>query len=337
MQGGAVPVTVRVSNGGGNPEVPDYAPDVRGLAVKMYLPDGSRTDIVAQSAPRFPFHRPEPFIELLRVQRPGVRSALKMPAVPRAPPGGAAHAARERPGASPARELRDDPLLRRPRVPVRRRRGRVALRPLHAAPAAAANRDLTPWAAKTARPRLPPGGDPPAGRAMGRCASRSSCRSRCRATTSTTRTCSGRRTASAWPSGTLELTDLETRARDRWRHPRVRPDVASSTGSSSRTTRCCGSVRRRTPSRWRTGPAADDVEVDSGRHARPERPPGRRHRRQQRPRARPPRVSWRAPARASSIACRNVAKGEEVASEMPGRRGGPRARPRRPELGPRVR
>jgi catalase len=47
----------------------------------MYLPDGSRTDIVAQSAPRFPFHRPEPFIELLRVQRPGVDLLLKMPAV----------------------------------------------------------------------------------------------------------------------------------------------------------------------------------------------------------------------------------------------------------------
>jgi catalase len=81
MQGEPVPITARVSNGGGDPEVPDYAPDVRGLAVKMYLPDGSRTDIVAQSAPRFPFHRPEPFIELLRVQRPGVDLALKMPVV----------------------------------------------------------------------------------------------------------------------------------------------------------------------------------------------------------------------------------------------------------------
>ncbi len=81
MQGEPVPVTARVSNGGGNPDVPDYAPDVRGLAVKMYLSDGTRTDIVAQSAPRFPFHRPEPFIELLRVQRPGVDLALKMPAV----------------------------------------------------------------------------------------------------------------------------------------------------------------------------------------------------------------------------------------------------------------
>ena len=81
MQGEPVPVTARVSNGGGNPEVPDYAPDVRGLAVKFYVPDDSRTDIVAQSAPRFPFHRPEPFIELLRVQHPGVDLLVKMPVV----------------------------------------------------------------------------------------------------------------------------------------------------------------------------------------------------------------------------------------------------------------
>lgn len=81
MQGEPVPVTARVSNGGGNPDVPDYAPDVRGLAVKLYLPDGSRTDIVAQSAPRFPFHRPEPFVELLRTQRPGPDLAFKMPMV----------------------------------------------------------------------------------------------------------------------------------------------------------------------------------------------------------------------------------------------------------------
>ncbi len=81
MRGEAVPATIRVSNGGGNPDVPDYAPDVRGLAVKLYLPDGARTDIVAQSAPRFPFHGPEPFVELLRVQRPGVDLALKMPAL----------------------------------------------------------------------------------------------------------------------------------------------------------------------------------------------------------------------------------------------------------------
>jgi catalase len=80
MQGEPVPATVRVSNGGGNPRTPDYAPDVRGLAVKMYLPDGSRTDIVAQTLPRFPFHGPEPFVELLRAQGAGAAAAWKLPA-----------------------------------------------------------------------------------------------------------------------------------------------------------------------------------------------------------------------------------------------------------------
>jgi catalase len=79
MQGEPVAVTVRVSNGFGNPDAPDYAPDVRGLAVKFYLPDDSRTDIVAQTAPRFPVHTPEGFIELLRAQKPGPAMAWKMP------------------------------------------------------------------------------------------------------------------------------------------------------------------------------------------------------------------------------------------------------------------
>jgi catalase len=60
-----VPVTARVSNGSGNPKLPDWQPDVRGLAVKFYLPDGGRTDIVAQTAPRFPVSTPEAFLELL--------------------------------------------------------------------------------------------------------------------------------------------------------------------------------------------------------------------------------------------------------------------------------
>jgi catalase len=79
MQGGAIPATIRFSNAGGNPDVPDYAPDVRGLAVKLYLPDGSRTDIVAQSAPRFPVRTPEAFIELLHAQHPGPAMAWKLP------------------------------------------------------------------------------------------------------------------------------------------------------------------------------------------------------------------------------------------------------------------
>jgi catalase len=79
MQGESIPATVRVSNGGGNPDVPDYVPDVRGLAVKLYLPDGTRTDIVAQTAPRFPVRTPEAFIDLLHAQHPGPDMLWKFP------------------------------------------------------------------------------------------------------------------------------------------------------------------------------------------------------------------------------------------------------------------
>jgi catalase len=79
MQGEPVAVTVRVSNGAGNPRVPDYRSDVRGLAVKLYLPDGSRTDIVAQSSPRFPVSTPEAFIELLRAQHPEPAALWRLP------------------------------------------------------------------------------------------------------------------------------------------------------------------------------------------------------------------------------------------------------------------
>src|SRR5947209_2380237 len=93
MQGEPVPVTARVSNGSGNPRLPDYIPDVRGLAVKFYLPDGSRTDIVAQTAPKFPVRTPEGFLELLRAGRPAVSTAWELPqflarhpeAIPRLP------------------------------------------------------------------------------------------------------------------------------------------------------------------------------------------------------------------------------------------------------------
>lgn len=79
MQGDPIPATVRVSNGGGNPDIPDYAPDVRGLAVKLYLPDGARTDIVAQTAPKFIGSTPDTFLDLLRSQGPGAAVAWKFP------------------------------------------------------------------------------------------------------------------------------------------------------------------------------------------------------------------------------------------------------------------
>ena len=79
MQGTPVQVTARVSNGGGNPNVPDYAPDVRGLAVSFHLPDGSSTDIVSQTAPRFPVRSPEAFIQLVRASEVGPAGLWKLP------------------------------------------------------------------------------------------------------------------------------------------------------------------------------------------------------------------------------------------------------------------
>jgi len=79
MQGERVPTTVRFSNGGGDPRAPDFVRDVRGLAVTFHLTDGSRTDISAQTVPRFPFRTAEPFVEFVRLPRPTPGSALKLP------------------------------------------------------------------------------------------------------------------------------------------------------------------------------------------------------------------------------------------------------------------
>ena len=66
----SVRVTARVSNGGGNPAIPDYAKEVRGLALKFYLPDGSTTDIVALSLPCFFARTPEDFMSFTRARKP---------------------------------------------------------------------------------------------------------------------------------------------------------------------------------------------------------------------------------------------------------------------------
>jgi len=78
MQGEPVRATVRFSNGGGDPNVPDHSPDVRGLAASFHLPDGSRTDISAQSLPRFPVRDVDSFIELVRASKPGPTAPLKL-------------------------------------------------------------------------------------------------------------------------------------------------------------------------------------------------------------------------------------------------------------------
>ncbi|HWD64726.1 MAG TPA: catalase family peroxidase [Solirubrobacteraceae bacterium] len=81
MQGEPVPATFRFSNASGHPDSPDFAPDLRGLAVKFYLPDGSRTDLVSVTAPVFATRTPEVFVELLKAQGAGAAALVKMPAL----------------------------------------------------------------------------------------------------------------------------------------------------------------------------------------------------------------------------------------------------------------
>jgi catalase len=83
MQGEPVQVTTRFSNGAGDPASPDFVQDGRGMATKFYLPDGSRTDIVALNLPCFFARTPEDFVKFTRagkrlplIKQPGPRFAL---------------------------------------------------------------------------------------------------------------------------------------------------------------------------------------------------------------------------------------------------------------------
>ena len=69
FSGEPIPVVARVSNGGGNPKHPDFAPDVRGLAVKFSTGSGT-FDIVAQSAPRFPVRTLDRMVEFVQANEP---------------------------------------------------------------------------------------------------------------------------------------------------------------------------------------------------------------------------------------------------------------------------
>ncbi len=80
FHGSPVSAVVRVSNASGDPNSPDNVPDVRGLAVKLELPDGSHTDIVTQSLPWFAFDQPSGFVEFLLAQRRGPSMAWRFPA-----------------------------------------------------------------------------------------------------------------------------------------------------------------------------------------------------------------------------------------------------------------
>ena len=71
MSGEPVRVTVRFSNGSGDPSTPDGdRRDGRGMAVKFYLPDGKTTDIVSLSLPAFFVRTPDDFLEFTDARKP---------------------------------------------------------------------------------------------------------------------------------------------------------------------------------------------------------------------------------------------------------------------------
>ncbi|MGP8232191.1 MAG: catalase family peroxidase [Methylovirgula sp.] len=65
--GDTIPVTIRFSDSGGLPNVPDGSPQAvpHGLAIKFHLKDGSETDIVINSLKFFPVATGEGFRDLL--------------------------------------------------------------------------------------------------------------------------------------------------------------------------------------------------------------------------------------------------------------------------------
>lgn len=69
LQGVPVPVRVRWSNADGHPDSSDRAPDVRGMAVSFRLADGSATDLLGQTAPRFPVRTPEAFVLMVEASK----------------------------------------------------------------------------------------------------------------------------------------------------------------------------------------------------------------------------------------------------------------------------
>jgi len=79
MQGEPVEALVRLSNASGDPDSKDYVPDIRGMATSFQLPDGSQTDISAQTAPNFPVKTPEGFVEAVQANVSGVARAWKIP------------------------------------------------------------------------------------------------------------------------------------------------------------------------------------------------------------------------------------------------------------------
>lgn len=69
LRGHPVRALVRFSNGGGNPLAHDGDRGGRGIAVKLYLEGGERTDLLGISVPFFTARTPEDFVEYVKLAR----------------------------------------------------------------------------------------------------------------------------------------------------------------------------------------------------------------------------------------------------------------------------
>jgi catalase len=69
LGGEPVRALVRFSNGSGDPGQHDGVRDGRGMATKLFLPDGTDTDLVMISVPAFTSRTPEDFVELIELMR----------------------------------------------------------------------------------------------------------------------------------------------------------------------------------------------------------------------------------------------------------------------------
>jgi catalase len=83
FQGQSIPVTLRFSNGAGDPTTHDGAPDARGIAVKFSLPDGKKTDLLAISNEAFLARTAEEVLEFFKAQLPPTTGKPDPQAVPR--------------------------------------------------------------------------------------------------------------------------------------------------------------------------------------------------------------------------------------------------------------
>jgi len=70
LSNGALPVTVRFSLGGGNPNADERAPGTRGMGVQISLPDGSRHVFTGNNFPVFAGKDPETFFGFLSTLLP---------------------------------------------------------------------------------------------------------------------------------------------------------------------------------------------------------------------------------------------------------------------------